>query len=749
MTTIRGGMFPAATARLLLAFAVTVLAACGGGGGGGGAGTTPLPATLAVVAPAAQQPLSTALAFTSNAVDPALVYAWDFGDGTSSTLAAPSHAYARAGVFTVRLVVGNGSGALAATAAVQIADFAVVAGKACSGTGQSGWCWQRPLPQGNFIADYAFVDDSHGWAVGDQGTILATTDGGVTWNVQSSGTQLFLGRATFASALVGWVAGSSGELLKTADGGASWRRVSFGRNDFVQAIGATDAEAAWVTTTQGDAFVTSNGGLQWRQVRGPGTGSFRIIPVSVGDVWSLAPFYTAQPSLSHSIDGGASWVAVALPAIDPGLAGYPFDLQFPDRDHAIVSGFESGYRDADPTTYVARPTLFVTADRGASWQPVSLPPGAFNPVFSLAGTSTVFAFSYGSGIQRTTDNGATWQAVSPPAAAFFYATGFKAFTPQRLLVTDGMGRVWYSIDGGAAWNQRSARGTSAAALNSLWFFDSREGLGIADDGSATRTADGGRTWTTSEATSAGWRRAQFLADGSVGWVISDLGTIYRSTDKGRTWLAPVPMTSAFVYGVTDFHFVDAQRGWAVAPYSSGGSGGAIYTSSDGGLSWQAVAGTALSYGFVAIRFADALHGVAVGPAGVAIVTSDGGATWAPRPTGVGSGLRRVAFIDATTAVAVGENGAIVRSTDRGQSWQLVTGTPAARTLNDVRFLDARIGHAVGEGGAQLVSRDGGLSWSANLTRTQMNLQAVFFVDEQTGWIAGSEGSILATATGGR
>ena len=748
MTTIPGGMFPAATARLLLAFAVTVLAACGGGGGGDGAGTTPLPATLAVVAPAAQQPLSTALAFTSNAVDPALVYAWDFGDGTSSTLAAPSHAYAQAGVFTVRLVVGNGSGALAATATVQIADFAVVAGKACSGTGQSGWCWQRPLPQGNFIADYAFVDDSHGWAVGDQGTILATTDGGVTWNAQSSGTQLFLGRATFASALVGWVAGSSGELLKTADGGASWRRVSFGRNDFVQAIGATDAEAAWVTTTQGDAFVTSNGGLQWRQVRGPGTGSFRIIPVSVDDVWSLAPFYAAQPSLSHSTDGGATWVAVALPAIDPGLAGYVNDLQFTDPDHAIASGFESGFRDADPMTYVARQTLFITADRGTSWQVVAQPPSGFSPVFSLAGGGKVFAFSYNSGVQRTTDNGATWQAVPLPAVAGFYVTGLKAFTPQRLILTDGFGETWLSVDGGATWNARGARGASAAALNSIWFFDSREGLAIADDGSAARTSDGGQTWTASAATGFGWRRAQFLADGSVGWVISDSGTIYRSTDKGRTWLAPVPMTSALLYGVADFHFIDAQRGWAVVPYSSGG-GGKIFTSSDGGLSWQAVAGTALSYGFTSIRFADALHGVAVGPAGVAIVTSDGGATWAPRSTGVGSGLRRVAFIDATTAVAVGENGAIVRSTDRGQSWLPVTGTPAARTLNDVRFLDARIGHAVGEGGAQLVSRDGGLSWSANLTRTQMNLQAVFFVDEQTGWIAGSEGSILSTATGGR
>ncbi len=750
MTRIRRTIAASALARLLATLTVAVLASCGGGGAGSDAVVTaPLPTTLAVVVPATQQPLGTALSFSSSPADPSLAYAWDFGDGASSTLAAPSHAYARAGVFTVRLVIGNGSASLAATATVRVADFAVVAGKSCSGPGLGGWCWQRPLPQGNFIADYTFVDDTHGWAVGEQGAILATRDGGATWNAQSSGTQLFLGKATFVSALVGWVASSAGELLKTADGGANWRRVSFGRNDFVRTIGATDAESAWVATTQGDAFVTTNGGAQWRQVMGPSSGSFRIIPVSVTDVWAVLPFFAAQPSLSHSTDGGGTWVDVPLPPIEPGLVGYLSDLQFTDRDHALAIGFESGFRVADPTTFVSRATLRITADRGASWQSVA-PPGMFSvPDFSLAGAGTVFAFSYAIGVQRTIDNGATWQTLPLPALAGSYLAGFKAFTAQRLIVTDSSGRLYLSIDGGASWNLRSARGPSTAALSSLWFFDSRQGLAMADDGSAARTADGGQTWTTTDATGPGWRRAQFLADGSLGWVISDAGTILRSADQGRTWTGPAPATGAMLSGVTDFHFIDALRGWAVAPYGVSSGGATIFATVDGGVNWQAVAGTQLSNGFVSIRFADAMHGVAVGPAGVAIVSSDGGATWAPRSTGAASGLRRVTFIDATTAVAVGENGAIVRSIDRGQNWLQVPGTPAAQTLNDVRFLNASLGHAVGYGGVVLVSRDGGLTWAATPTPTLTNLQTVFFLDEQTGWIAGSEGSILATATGGR
>jgi len=66
----------------------------------------------------------------------------------------------------------------------------------------------------------------------------------------------------------------------------------------------------------------------------------------------------------------------------------------------------------------------------------------------------------------------------------------------------------------------------------------------------------------------------------------------------------------------------------------------------------------------------------------------------------------------------------------------------------VRFISSRLGHAVGEGGVQLATRDGGLTWTVVPTRMQTSLQAVFFVDEQTGWMAGRNGSILATATGG-
>ena len=731
--------FPAWTLSFLLA-------ACGGGGGGGSSlgPSGLLPATLVVSAPTTQQALGTTVPFSANAANPNFSYLWDFGDGNTSTEVAPAHTYARAGVFVVRLTLGNGAGSVSGSTSVAVADFAIVAGKSCNRGGNNGWCWQRPLPQGNFILDYAFIDDSHGWAVGQGGTVLATADGGVTWNAQLSGTTLDISQAIFPTATAGWLTSEFGELLRTADGGASWRRVSYGRNDFVLALGAGDADTAWLTTTLGAGFVTRDGGSTWRQVDPSPAGTFRLVFASAADVWSLPPFIDAQPTLDHSLDGGTTWTTVQLPTIAAGFSGYSDDMLFVDALHALVTGFESGFLDpADTASFITRRTLRLTADGGATWQAVQPPTNASFYTFRLADSTTVIAVS-GDTVQRTQDSGATWRAIPLPLGVTGL-TGFRPFSAQRFILADLFGKAWLSTDGGASWNLRSAGGVAQATLNSIWFFDSREGLAIADDGSSVRSGDGGKTWAAAESDTAGWYRLQFLGDGSVGWLISLRGTIARSVDKGHTWTMPSGASSASLSGVTDFHFIDALHGWAVAPFGSGL--GTVFSSVDGGLSWQVVAATRNTQGFYAIRFADAMHGVTVGPTGVAMVTGDGGATWAPRSTGAFGQLFSISFADATTAVAVGEGGVIVRSTDAGQTW-LPISSPTTRNLNDVRFISPQIGHAAGIEGTLLLTRDGGATWSVVPTGAKVGLGTVFFLDEQTGWISGSNGSILATATGG-
>ena len=55
---------------------------------------------------------------------------------------------------------------------------------------QSNWEWtQQESGTTENLRDVYFVNNMTGWAVGTNGTILNTSDGGVTWSAQTSGTE--------------------------------------------------------------------------------------------------------------------------------------------------------------------------------------------------------------------------------------------------------------------------------------------------------------------------------------------------------------------------------------------------------------------------------------------------------------------------------------------------------------------------------------------------------------------------------
>ena len=77
------------------------------------------------------------------------------------------------------------SAALACAAALLAAVPALA--PASVQVGSSGWQWGNPLPQGNTLRSISFAG-ANGYAAGDFGTLLRTTDGGTTWSGLLSGT---------------------------------------------------------------------------------------------------------------------------------------------------------------------------------------------------------------------------------------------------------------------------------------------------------------------------------------------------------------------------------------------------------------------------------------------------------------------------------------------------------------------------------------------------------------------------------
>ncbi len=90
------------------------------------------------------------------------------------------------------------------TSSVTVGDLAVAAGRLCNGPDQTGWCWQRPLPQGQTLNAFEFVSDAVGWAAGSVGEVFKTVAGGTTWQSMTLGVSEAISALSARDVLVAW-----------------------------------------------------------------------------------------------------------------------------------------------------------------------------------------------------------------------------------------------------------------------------------------------------------------------------------------------------------------------------------------------------------------------------------------------------------------------------------------------------------------------------------------------------------------
>lgn len=92
--------------------------------------------------------------------------------------------------------------------------------------GGNNWSTQF-TKKGMTLTSLFFTSSTTGWIVGGNwgsqlGIILYTTDGGNNWTEQTSGTTKYLNSVYFTSPTTGWIAGVYGTILKTTNGGVTF-----------------------------------------------------------------------------------------------------------------------------------------------------------------------------------------------------------------------------------------------------------------------------------------------------------------------------------------------------------------------------------------------------------------------------------------------------------------------------------------------------------------------------------------------
>jgi len=106
-----------------------------------------------------------------------------------------------------------------------------------------------------------FTDNLTSYAVGINGPILKTSDGGNTWAAYTTG-GANLKSVYFPNANTGYAVGYQGTILKTSDSGTNWIAQTSGTPQNLQSVYFTDANTGYAVGWTGIILKTSNGGTK-------------------------------------------------------------------------------------------------------------------------------------------------------------------------------------------------------------------------------------------------------------------------------------------------------------------------------------------------------------------------------------------------------------------------------------------------------------------------------------------------------
>ena len=237
-----------------------------------------------------------------------------------------------------------------------------------------------------------FTDVNTGYAVGDGGTILKTTDGGINWAVQTSSTTSSLTKVYFPNTNTGYVVGANEIILKTINGGINWTKQTSTISSpyYLRSVYFTDADTGYVVGDNGKILKTVDGGENWtNQTSGATTAIWSVFFTNSNTGYSVGSLAT----IFKTTDGGANWTKQSMPT--NGGATSLRSVHFPSENIGYVVGSNG--------------MIFKTTDGGINWsqQICAMPKPELYSVFFISDNSGYAAGNMGV-LLRTIDGGVNW-----------------------------------------------------------------------------------------------------------------------------------------------------------------------------------------------------------------------------------------------------------------------------------------------------------------------------------------------------
>lgn len=268
-------------------------------------------------------------------------------------------------------------------------------------TRDGGRTWHPYKAAHGDLCGIAFLSDLEGWAVGRSGLLVSTRDGGASWSHRARVTKAHLYRVRFVSSKVGWILGEQGVILFTSDGGIHWSAQNAGVRASLRDIACFSPRECVVVGDDSAVLTTRDAGATWVLGRSfspeldVGDDEITGLSIGPGTVWAVAGGRAG--SVLRSKDRGETWT------VDRGSLPmqFPTFINFWDSQNGIIVGSELVGGGAG---------ILLTTDGAISWNPARAPRGLGFVYFAFLGNERVgWALAQDGKILSTDDRGKTWR----------------------------------------------------------------------------------------------------------------------------------------------------------------------------------------------------------------------------------------------------------------------------------------------------------------------------------------------------
>ncbi|MBZ0202331.1 MAG: T9SS type A sorting domain-containing protein [Ignavibacteria bacterium] len=295
------------------------------------------------------------------------------------------------------------------------------------------------------------------------------------WLNQQSNVTSKLVKCYFADSLMGWVVGDSGTILHTSNGGINWIRQNSGTGNYIFDLHFLNNSTGWCIASDIYAYPypvllkTTNSGTNWIKFYRPDTTYMLITVYFKSDM--IGYLAGINGVMLNTTNGGIDWIIIQP---DTSIFGiHPiWDISFDNTDFGYACG---GIQDFAGVVWKSDPG-------GLEWISQGISP---EPVYKIVYDDSMNAFGvggdpeYGLITLRTTSGGSIW--TSDYTNFFGIGKSFSRRVYNEIWVPLSISQAWaVSTNNGFNWVDIPT--DNNAVLNDVIFTDSLHGWAVGDNG---------------------------------------------------------------------------------------------------------------------------------------------------------------------------------------------------------------------------------------------------------------------------